>query len=182
MTPMSDDLWRDTAPLRAPQSAGRVRPPRPWLALWVLAAVAVVVGVASVFGPVVWFAATYGCDSEDTAYAQQLAASEVLDLFPPGAQAVGGRDTCCEDDDEMAMASQDYRRGQLTREEVLAFYEQSLTAAGWLPSTETKTPGCWNRQFGDRGVSLSVDQDSDPDHFTVELSSASRKGGGGWCS
>lgn len=182
MKPVSEDPWGDTAPLRAPRAAGSGQKTRRWLGLGALVAVVLVVGMVGALGPVVWFAATYGCDSEDTAYAHQLAASDVLGLSPSGAQPVGGRDTDCEDDDEIAMASQDYLRGQLTRENVLAFYDRSLTAAGWEPSTDAEGPGCWNRQFGDRRVSLSVLQDLAPDRFTVELSSVAREGGGGWCS
>ena len=177
---MSEDIWRDTTPLKAPTSDRPLEPrSRRPVVISVLVAALVLGAVAA---PMAWFVTTYGCDGGDEAYAQRLAQSDVLDLAPAEATPVGGRDTGCEDDDEVAMASQDYRRGDLTPEQVIWFYDRALTAAGWTPASSAGRPGCWNRQLGQRGVSLFVEQDYDPEVFTVELSSQDKDGGWGWCS
>ena len=180
MASMSDDIWRDTTPLRAPTLDRPIEPrSRRPVVISVLVS-ALVLG--AVTAPMAWFVATYGCDGGDAAYTRQLAQSDVLDLAPTEATPVGGRDTGCEDDDEMAMASQDYRRGGLTPEQVLSYYDQALTKAGWRPASSPGRPGCWNRHIGQRGVSLFVEQGYEPEVFTIELSSQDKDGGGGWCS
>ncbi|MGL4743212.1 MAG: hypothetical protein ACRCXL_02310 [Dermatophilaceae bacterium] len=172
--------WRDPNPYG---SMGTGPMPRRWVA--VIVAVVVVL-TAPITVPVVWFVVFYGCRGDDYALANDLAASELLQLAPAGTQPSGAPSTSCEDDDDVPIATQDHLRRAVGTEAVLEFYRRELTERGWIRESSgspvsSDSATCWTSVVDGRQVHLTIYPESEPGRYSVQLS-ARVDGSGGWCS
>ncbi|MGL5911183.1 MAG: hypothetical protein ACRCZP_14365, partial [Phycicoccus sp.] len=105
--------------------------PGPMSRRWVAVIVSVgIVCAAMLASPVVWLVLFYGCRGVDYALADDLAASEWLRLAPPGTEPSGPSSADCEDDDDIAMGTQEHLRRAVDMSTVLEFYRRELTERG----------------------------------------------------
>ncbi|MGL5866012.1 MAG: hypothetical protein ACRCYX_09100 [Dermatophilaceae bacterium] len=160
--------------------------PRRWVAVIVAA---LVVLTAPITVPVVWFVAFYGCRGDDYALADDLAASELLQLAPAGTEPSGAPSTSCEDDGDVPNAAQDHLRRAVGTEAVLDFYRNELPERGWTPApglaleevpASSGSATCWTSAIDGRAVDLEVVEEGGPGRYSVQLS-ARVDGSGGWC-
>ncbi|MGL5818937.1 MAG: hypothetical protein ACRCYR_15315 [Phycicoccus sp.] len=168
--------WQDPNPYGSgPTWSGPT--PRRWVAVIVAA---VVVLTAPLTIPVIWLVAFYGCRGDDYALADDLAASGWLRLAPPGTELRGSPSADCEDDDEIAMGTQEHLRRAVDMAAVLEFYRNELPERGWTPASSDYSATCWTSTVDGRAVDLEVVEDSGPGRYWVQLS-ARVDGSGGWC-
>ncbi|MGL5911646.1 MAG: hypothetical protein ACRCZP_16720, partial [Phycicoccus sp.] len=136
-----------------------------------------------------WFVAFYGCRWHDYALANDLAASGWLRLAPPGTEPSGPPSADCEDDDDIAMGTQEHLRRVVDMASVLEFYRRELPERGWAPApglglagapASSDSSACWTSVVDGRQVHLAIHAESEPGRYQVQLS-ARVDGSGGWC-